>query len=369
MSYSTDTVYLMVGRDDRVATLTLYSDSHPSKIYGEIITVLFEFNPFERAILENNYCNQTDEGKAAVLKVTYLAGDLNKEQIKALERDGINTSDIANIIHSNRFKLNTYHSKDIRTLQTMNIAMNVEPKGGDYDWIYRFTKDRLRRDIGLPPDEMNFYYACRVYYESDNITNDEREKIYTSNGVLKPEIELELIELKIQREDDQPQDIERFHKIYASLENGKKAMDLISKELLRAGTSLKKLALKDPEKLQQLYIKVCFHKDIHLNVMGKVPIYLNKKGLLHIYLKHVKEYSVYENSDEKDNFQWDEKDVIRVIKAVIMDVDDEAQRHWSKKPNSRFSKFGKQSYYFEGDYYTFHIEKDGSLSTFHTIKK
>jgi hypothetical protein len=100
-----------------------------------------------------------------------------------------------------------------------------------------------------------------------------------------------------------------------------------------------------------------------------VPIYIDWKGYIHVFISHVKEFRVGGRFDNKDKLLWHPSDVIPVIKNVISQVDDEIQKFWKVNPISRFSKYGVQSLYFEGDYYTFHVESDGRLSTFHSVKK
>ena len=73
--------------------------------------------------------------------------------------------------------------------------------------------------------------------------------------------------------------------------------------------------------------------------------------------------------EHKDNFQWKEEDVFTVIEKVIEQANDEIQEFFEQNPNGRYSRYGDKSLYFEGDYYTFHIENDGRLSTFHKNKK
>lgn len=57
------------------------------------------------------------------------------------------------------------------------------------------------------------------------------------------------------------------------------------------------------------------------------------------------------------------------MRHVIDAVDKEYQSFREENPEQRFSKYGDQSLYFQGDYYIFHIEIDGRISTFHRTKK
>lgn len=86
-------------------------------------------------------------------------------------------------------------------------------------------------------------------------------------------------------------------------------------------------------------------------------------------MKHVEEFQVNKNFEHKDNFQWNEEDVFMVMGHVIESIDADYQKYREDKPEQRFSKYGPQSVYFQGDYYTFHIEPNGRISTFHKNRK
>jgi hypothetical protein len=86
-------------------------------------------------------------------------------------------------------------------------------------------------------------------------------------------------------------------------------------------------------------------------------------------MRQVEEFQVNKHFEHKDNFLWKEEDVFNVMGHVIEQIDKEYQQYRDEKPEQRFSKYGPQSLYFQGDYYTFHIEPNGRISTFHRNKK
>lgn len=90
---------------------------------------------------------------------------------------------------------------------------------------------------------------------------------------------------------------------------------------------------------------------------------------LHIYMRHVQEFQINKHFEHKDNFLWEEKDIFDVMRHVIEAVDKEYQSFREENPERKFSKYGEQSLYFQGDYYIFHIELSGRISTFHRTKK
>jgi hypothetical protein len=57
------------------------------------------------------------------------------------------------------------------------------------------------------------------------------------------------------------------------------------------------------------------------------------------------------------------------MEKVIAAIDKEIQEFFEARPVSRYSRYGSQSVYFEGDYYTLHIEANGRISTFHKTRK
>ena len=103
--------------------------------------------------------------------------------------------------------------------------------------------------------------------------------------------------------------------------------------------------------------------------MGKYPIYMDIDSFLHIYMRHVEEFKVNQHFAHKDNFQWNVDDVILVMENIIKEIDDDYQKFRKENPYGRYSKYHEQSIYFKGDYYTFHIDITGRISTFHKNRK
>ena len=130
-----------------------------------------------------------------------------------------------------------------------------------------------------------------------------------------------------------------------------------------------KLSQKKPDKAVEIFLKVLHFKQRRLNVTGSISIFIDLHSFLHIYLRHVEEMKINKHFEHKDNFQWDEEDVISVMQHVIRSIDDEIQKLFKENPRKRYSRFGKSSLYFEGDYYTVHIEPDGRISTFYKNRK
>lgn len=363
MAYSVDEIYKLVGRDNRIGHLTLDPELYPK--FGKNISVKFVFNQFERQELENNYNNRIDKGYPALLQVKYVdTNSLTEEQIKTLESEGIHSAYINDIGYFRFPTTNPYYSNENRTFNSLVIPFKIQPKGRDFNWIYGFTKQRLEEGIGLPPDDMNSYYAWKLYFEPEQITPEERLIMYDVDGELNLKIEMELINLRMEREETTDADLNRYMELYQKTGIIEEVWKLIKEEFKNANTDIKKVGKENLRFLLNLFIETAQFKQIHLNLMGAKPIYLDRKGFLHVFIRHVKEYRVSDKYD-KDYFQWDKKDVIKVISNVITNLDNEIQAFWVKNPGKRFSRWGRQSLLYEGDYYVIQIEGNGRLDTFH----
>lgn len=365
MSYTNDEIYRLVGRDDKVAILTLNSDSVSHEIYGDSITAVFYYNKPEREKREDNFKNNINEETFLIEKVIYLGIDLSKEKVDKLFKEGIGSSEIENILPSPWIHNNLYHSKEKRSIKKIDISINRELNGGDYDWIYGFYKKLINQDIELMNEEMDKYLAMKRFFEPEKITV-EQELLMLNNEILKESIEKKYLEIKYEK--GLADSIEEKRIVELSIREMNSNLETLKKFLLDIGSNFGKLYKENSELCSFLMAKTLSFKPIRLNGFHGKPIFLNWEKYLHIFIRHVNEFSINNSFADRDKFQWKSEDVITVIQKVIESVNDEVQEYWKIHPQKRFSKYGPQTLYFEGDFYTFHIESNGLLSTFHKTK-
>lgn len=366
MIYSLEKIYALVGRDDKVAVLSFQRDSEAYRNFGNEITVVFLYNQPEREHFEDKHRTNTNDTTHGRVKAKYLGNDLPEESVELLKREGVNSKDISSIFHSPFPYENVYHKEERRTIRKIILPIEKMPKGADYDWMYGFNKRLVKDGIGLCPYDRERYLAMKLFYEPGNILPEEFAEVW-NNGIIYPAIEEKYLELKFEKEITTLEEEKRLEQLWQ--ESIRRNMETFKQELNNAGISLKKLQMENPAVYYFLIKGTYQYIPRHLNIAGARAIYLDFKGFLHVFLRHVEEFKVSEQTKNKDNFLWDPEDVLMVIKNVITSVDEEVQAFWKKEPNQRFSKYGEQSFYFEGDYYTFHIEADGKLSTFHKNRK
>lgn len=365
MSYTIDQIYSKIGRDDKVATLAFYPETASFKNYGKRLTLVFHYDQFEREKYEKRFQEKIDEGIFGHIKVRYLGFDLSKEKVELLKTEGINSKDIFSMISSSSHN-NLYHNDDKRNIDIIKIPIQKEAKGGDYEWMYGFKRKLVSEGTELFPYEKDFYLAMKIYFEKDKLSIDELGYAY-QNDVLKESIEKLLLDLKIEKEVISPEEEKKWEVLFKKYmqENS----DLLAQELQNVGSNLTKLYSENEGLYKHLTTGTYKYIPERLNGIKGKPIYLNWNGYLHVFIRHVEEFKINDAYANKDKFLWNHWDVVTVIKNVIENVDGEIQEFWNVNPGQRFSKYGAQSLYFEGDYYTFHLEGDGRLSTFYRSRK
>lgn len=363
--YYLEDIYELVGREDRVASLSFLTDSESFKLYGDHITVVFLYTQKERLYLDERI---KDEKKktADYAKVKYLGDGLDKKSLNQLNEEGIYCEDIASIMTLQGFDRNTFHSDEKREITTLEIPIYSEPKGGDYDWIYGFSKRQVADGIGINPRERYFYLAGKYYYEPQNVTEAEVLEMFDGERLIEP-IEWEYLTIKYHREEITADERKRLEALYFKKKQDCK--DILEKYLNQSGSSIKKLVKENIELYIDLMESVLLFKEIRLNINTKHPIYLDLEGYLHIFMRHVEEMKVNEHFAHKDNFQWNLGDVITVIKHVIEQVEQDAQDFFENNKGKQYSKYGDQAVYFEGDYYAVYIAASGRIESLFKIKK
>src|SRR5690606_640121 len=203
------------------------------------------------------------------------------------------------------------------------------------------------------PEEKRFYLAGKLYYEPDALSEEDKKEIYVGDHQLNENVEWEFLRIKYMREEVTPEEIKRISQLIIKKDN--QGMDVLDKYLKEAGSSLSKLAKENLDQAAKLLVKVNQFKERRLSVLGKTPMYLDIDGYLHIYMRHVEEFKINKHFEHKDNFQWNEGDVFMVMEQVIHEIENDIQAHFEKRPGQRYSRYGRKSVYFQGDYYTLHI--------------
>ena len=146
-------------------------------------------------------------------------------------------------------------------------------------------------------------------------------------------------------------------------------LKILNNHLQDLGSSINKLKETNPEIESELEKLVRRFHQRRFNSSGRFPLYLDLNGFLHIYLRHVKELQFAKQFKNKDKFQLRLEDVESVMRCVLGEINNDYQLYKEKNPDKRYRKYGDESFYFLGDYYTIHVSEDGCIETFYRNRK
>jgi len=334
-------------------------------LYGGFICVVFIYTQREREQLDQAIAEQ--KSTIGCAKARYLGLDLDEKLQSKLLADGICSDEILKINAYLPPQSNTFHSEEKRRIREIKIPMKRMPKGRDLDWMYGFNKHQVEKGIALNPYDKAFFLAMKYFYEPDELSQKELDSIMSEDIWLNEDVEMSYLEILEMREElTEAQDSRYTELIQQQIERRRLKLD---EHLKKSGSSWKKLLKENPQQASFLLQFVCRFNDKTLNVLGSPTIYLDINGVLHVYLRHAVEFQVNNQFEHKDNFQWNLKAIMMVMEKIVQKHEEEIQFALNENPGQRYSKYGDHSIYFEGDYYTFHIESDGRVSTFHKNRK
>ena len=355
-------VYEIAGKNDNVANLLFRKNSESSQLYGENLTVCFEYTLKERQALEEDKNSLNTEH---YVKARDLLCELGVDERNRLATKGILLEDIVEMVVSPDInEHNTFTSNDKRDIKTLNVEMSASSNGGDITWMYGFLKKMKDDGVALTPEEIADYLAYKIILDKANLTEEEKCRIFDEEGAIKDNaVSLAYLLWKERADLLKDNDVENLKKLKKI--QFEERFYKAEKELENMGLSWKKLAQYSVDKASLLFKKVAGFHEIRYNTTGKHLLYCNFDSFLHVYLRHVEDLKVSNQFENRDKFQLYEKDVMTVMGHVMRALNDEYQKYKNEHPDERFYRAGKMAYYYNGDYYNVYVNPDGSISTFY----
>lgn len=176
-------IYELAGKNDNVATLQFRKGSESSQLYGENLTVCFEYTLKERQALVVDKNSLNDE---LYVKAKDLLCDLGEDERNRLATKGILLEDIVEMVVSPSInEHNTFTSNDKRDIKTLKVEMSASSNGGDITWMYGFLKKMKNEGVTLTPEENADYLAYKLVLDKASLTDEEKSRIFDEKGALK----------------------------------------------------------------------------------------------------------------------------------------------------------------------------------------
>lgn len=360
--YTKEELYNLVGKYDYTTNITLRSNSESAMLYGKYLTVIFIYTQKEREEYEKKSQDSENKGVYGVVKLKKLLFDFNDytTDLKIIE---INSKDIIDISYFPYTEsCNMFNCKDKRKINTIKVETNILHNGNDIIWIYAFLNKMKENDIALCPEDEIEYLAYKMILYPTELTEKERGRIYTCDNMMDKDVAYKYLNYKFHANKISNKEIKLLANLIVNRYMAR--LDILNKHLKELGTNVQKLKKENPQIANLLINRVQQFHEIRYNSIGKYPLFLDLKGFLHIYLRHVEEVQIGNSFSQKDNFQFKETDLKNVMNHIFHAINDDYQNYKNGKPNKEYRKTGAQSYYYNGDYYGIYINNDGSIASF-----
>lgn len=361
--FTQEELYMLCGRDDAVATVTLNPHSEGYSVFGEDVTVCFVYTPKEREALEEDSASLNG---IACVKARALLPDYDAAKAEVLLSTGVNPQDIIQMLVCHGTKpQNTFYSQEKRSPNVLEIPFETEGGGQDIGWMYGALVRFREKGIAITPDEYSEYLAYKLVLDKDGMTEEENNQVFDNEGLIyNNDVAWVFLNWKKAAGRLTEKDIHNL----ARLKDLRKKDRLGKLNALLIGIGgLSRFSEKYPEKAELIVKKVLGYRQHRYNAVGHHLLYLDLDGFMHIYLRHVEELSTSGLYSERTKFQLKEKDVEVGINHVMHALNDEYQAFREKNPDKQFRKYSDQAYYYNGDYYELRVEPDGRLIQFFKI--
>lgn len=363
--YTKEEIYRQTAQFDKIVSATFQLNSDSYKKYGSYIVGKFYYTPNERAEMQSVIRNPNHKQTHGLIK--FLASDspkISAENKEYLRFDGLDSSDIIEILRFNAPEENKFVKTDTRDLpKPMMINSPFKDDDAD-DMMLWLNNQRLNNGYKLIKEERDQHNAILYRKYENKITKPEEVFLFIdeSTGEIKPELKYYYLNSKFEHDTITDKELEELKSLID--QKAKDKVEIIKKELERSSEKWKQMGIDEKVALG-IIVQMSIYFETHRLTSGKIPVWWDFERFVHIFMRHVSETKIGERFEVKTVFQYRLKDIKSLIKIVLKIAEEEINVHFESKPGIEFKRQGERAIYFDGDYYSFRIDKEGKLMTFH----
>lgn len=360
-------LYELVGKQQFMTTFNFKENSEAYSVYGDSVIGTIYYNRKINKKLQDS-CEFGDESDFSKIHIVVPPSEkLSIEKIESLkyEYGGFLISDIESISffpYQREVERHTTGEKKVPNI----INIEVDCSDIDPDILCRAYLFKKNDDgVDLIFFEKEQFIGITLALNEKRIDSRILEHFgFTLDDVSKNmNVWYYFYQTKERRNTLLESDKQKYIEIQEILNTEK--FNKVMKELLKSG--VKAEALKNTGKILPEIMNSCLSFKPSILLHGKKQIYWNLDSFVHILMRHVKNYQLG-NFKVGTPFSYQEKDLKDLIEKVLTCIKEEYKEHILKKPDSLFSRQGRQAVLFNGDYYNLRIEPDGRLSQFHPLE-
>ena len=367
--FSVEEIYAMYGQyDNKYISIEFHKFSESASKFSRNIGGVIVYYKKEREELEKSISEENVPRTNGMIKIDCSNYEgLNDDQKKDLLENGFKSGDIYEVLASNFSNTKSYNEKGRKEIPN-TITVNFDPKGFD-------------------PNRAELWLYSQRIKDGQNLIDEEWAKFCGLHLYLKPQSEqFDLIRQHAFSEDGKKEPLARFYELKAKLY----ATDISGAEILELNNFLKERRIKRNElisneikrstnkKLEQFEADYpIIYEELQKSIIQfetesleyhkmATPIYWDYEGYLHIYLRHCDELSIEGHFENKTKFQYNQKDIKRILKLAIEQL--KSQINENLKNGKEFRVYGDRTLYFNGNHYSLHILSNGRVAAFHPME-
>ncbi|WP_316808082.1 hypothetical protein [Pedobacter agri] len=369
LNLSIETIYLNAGQYDAYCSFDFHRDSEAAKKYGGHAHGIVVYTPKERkrldALLE---CDAIAMTEGCVKLDT---GSTNKEIKQQLLNEGFNTSDVSNFYIVGGTQPKVFKQEAAIKEIPNTITIDLEDRREDWISLYQMElhlyRSRLKSGTPLIPFEI-IHFNCLVYI-LNGYGSIPSELINPSTGKIYDEAEFIILGAKYRQylatgiKSITPLE---YHELKKKISKRKsQRITIIRRQLGISNDQLQKFEADFPDEYNELLKVTLRFEDEVLVLHGfTIAVFWDFDRFIHIMLRHYRSFHIAVSTNSNGTkFQYMYKDVLRLIKIVLEQNRDDIES--TLKQGKEFRKYHEQGFYYNGNYYTFRIGKDGKLMQFH----
>ncbi|MES2277289.1 MAG: hypothetical protein V4592_14775 [Bacteroidota bacterium] len=366
--YSIENIYTQVGQYDRYAIFQFYPGSAAYQSYGSTVYGDVLYTPSERERLKTVIQSDNDNHSNGQV---FLKGALRNKELNAqLKTIGFQASDIS---HLSTMDIDSVKNEyDNRTTKRIPHTVNIDFESGSFstekalEYIY---DSRLSSGPPLIPYEQQKHITLKYLFDKSSVTEDvfQMHLFDPATGYFFNDVTITVFKF-FHRE--MPSDIKTRSIFFQALTKRRnERIKIICKQLGIAKKHLDTFKADNPQGYAELMQVVIGFEPETIPVWGwRHSIHWDFDRFIHIYLRHYKDFLIKGSSKgQGTNFQYRYKDIRRVIEIVLKNNKEAIE---AKLDAGRpFDLYDEQGYYYNGDYYTFRVDKNGRLMQFHPHEK
>lgn len=370
MQFSVEDLYRLYGQYDKFISIDFHKFSEAAKNYGRTVGGIIRYRKGEKATLQQLI--DTNDAHPRNHGTVYLdaAGEiynLTDKQVSALLTEGF-SSDAVHLVSSYKDDpVNAYKhegEKEISNTITVPFHTNgISP----FEYELFYLQLRFKTGPALIPAERSRYCGLLLALKPNSEYLKENPDLVVNGIAQTDDVRRTELECKEWHVKLTPDEETQLTELYTRRFNERQ--ELLAMELRNnSNDTIKKFAMRHFKLYQQISaFSLEFDDEVLIPTNTSVTIFWDFASFLHIYLRHFAPLQPDGAFKARTSFQYNFRDIQRLIKIVIESALPEIIERLSAGKD--FRKGGEKSLYFNGNYYAIRIEPSGRLDSFSPYHK